>query len=285
MKWLKDCHIHIEGLGLMGASLAMALRGKVAHLSGKDIQASIEAEALAQGVVEEIGGCERADIVILAIPADYIIGHMRTMNFKPGVLVTDLGGSKKQICDYMDSLPEGVCAVGGHPMCGLAENGYRNAIPTLYAGARFILCETTRTTDESRSLMEQLAGAVGSLPLWLDRETHDQTAGAVSHLPHLMSFALMRLAMQLADENEFVWELAAGGFDGATRLARTNEAMIMGMFRTNENQLRQLVERLRDHLDYLTTLLDDPEALRHELSLIVSARRDYTLHYGERMIT
>ncbi len=176
-------------------------------------------------------------------------------------------------------------AVGGHPMCGLAENGYRNAIPTLYQGARFVLCETKRTTDEARTLSEALARAVGAQPLWMDRTRQDHLTALTSHLPHLLNFALMRLAMDGSVEDSALFELAAGGFDGATRLARTDAAMIVGMFSTNADQIRCVTDQLRDHLDRLEALLEDPEHLDGELSEIVSARRGYTSGYGERLIT
>jgi len=283
--FLKDCHIHIMGLGLMGTSLALALRGKVAHLSGSDINPEVEYKALTDGVIAAQGERHLADLVVIAIPADHIVAALQNLHVKSGAVVLDLGSTKSQICQQMNALPTDVCAIGGHPMCGLAENGYNNAIATLYANARFILCETARTTDTGRLLAEQLVASIGAIPLWMDCVHHDRTAGAISHLPHLMSFALMRLAMRLAEGDHYVWELAAGGFDGATRLARTDEAMITGMFRTNAAQLRELAALLRQHLDDLTALLDDPDNLRRELDTIVAARRDYTQHYGERMIT
>ncbi len=166
-----------------------------------------------------------------------------------------------------------------------AENGYANAIPTLYEGARFVLCETRRTTDEARLLAEALARAVGSQPLWMDRVRQDHLTALTSHLPHVLSFVLMRLAMDGSVEDSALYELAAGGFDGATRLARTDAAMIVGMFSTNADQIRRSVIQLRDHLDRLEAMLDDPETLDSELDAIVDARRAYTDTYGERLIT
>ena len=282
---LKEQHVHVVGLGLMGASLALALRGKVARITGEDIKPEIANSALKDGAVDEICTADRADIVVIAIPADYIGAALAKLTLKTGALVLDLGSTKSQICAQMDALPETVQAVGGHPMCGVAENGYTNAFPTLYAGARFVLCETKRTTEAAWHLCEQLLAAIGASPLRMDREKHDYMAGAISHLPHLMSFALMRLAMHLSQNGTSVYELAAGGFDGATRLARTDEAMITGMFRTNAPILRELVDQLQQHLDELTALLDDPEHLRQELDMIVEARRNYTHEYGERLIT
>lgn len=285
MSFLREQHVHVMGLGLMGASLALALRGKTGLISGSDVNSEVEQLALHDGVVDCITTPAEADIVVIAIPAHLIVPTLQHLPLKVGAVVMDLGSTKSNICQTMDNLPEVVQAVGGHPMCGLAENGYKNAIPTLFSGARFILCETARTTDHARSLCEQIAAATGALPMWMEREEHDHLAGAISHLPHLMSFALMRLAMHLSDNGANVYEMAAGGFDGATRLARTEESMIVGMFSTNSAEIRQLVSQFRQHLDDLTALLDNPERLRHELSQIVAARREYTRRYGERMIT
>lgn len=282
---LRDCAVHITGLGLMGASLALALRGKTAALTGSDIQKEVEKAALRDGVIDRIDGPSQADLVILAAPPEAILRLIPHLELKAGAVVMDLGSTKQRICDALDQLPDTLHAVGGHPMCGLAENGYSNALPTLYAGARFILCETERTNDHARNLAEQVIAAVGALPLWMPRAEHDQVAGAISHLPHLLSFVLMRIAMQMAKYDASVYELAAGGFDGATRLARTDETMITGMFLTNAEQLRSLVNLMHQHLDDLTSLLDSPEELSQELGEIVAARRAYTRRYGERMIT
>lgn len=265
--------------------MAMALRGQVRRVTAEDMLPGVLQQALEHGVIDEMGAAPDADIVVLAIPADRLIARIPTLTVKPGALVVDLGSTKTRICEQLDQLPEGVLAVGGHPMCGLAENGYANAISTLYQGARFVLCETAHTTGEARELAETLVRAIGAQPLWMDRVHHDAVAALISHLPHLLNFALMRLVMEAAADDPAVYNLAAGGFDGATRLARTDESMIVGMFSTNADQLRSATARLREHLDRLDALLDDTDSLRQELVDIVAARRSYTTGYGERMIT
>ncbi len=277
--------VHIVGLGLMGGSLAMALRGQVGRITAEDIAPGVIEDATRRGVIDGPGASGDADIVVLAVPAHAIITLIPGLALRPGALVLDLGSTKTRICQALDGLPPGVLAVGGHPMCGLAENGYTHAIPTLYQGARFVLCETLRTTGEARLVAETLVRAVGAQPLWMDRARQDRLTALTSHLPHLLSFALMRLAMDGAAEDSALLELAAGGFDGATRLARTDAAMIVGMFSTNADQLRQAAAELRAHLDHLDAILADADALERELGAIVAARRAYTAGYGERLIT
>ncbi len=280
-----DCTVHMIGLGLMGGSLAMALRGQVGRTTAEDIAPSVIADATARGVIDGPGASRDADIVVLAVPAHAIIDLVPGLALRPGALVLDLGSTKTRICEALDGLPPDVLAVGGHPMCGLAENGYAHAIPTLYQGARFVLCETQRTTGEARIIAEMLVRAVGAQPLWMDRARQDRLTALTSHLPHLLSFALMRLAMDGAAEDAALLDLAAGGFDGATRLARTDAAMIAGMFSTNADQLRAAAAELRAHLDRLDAILADADALERELGAIVAARRAYTAGYGERLIT
>jgi prephenate dehydrogenase len=281
---LKRSRVCIIGLGLMGGSLALALREHVDRLTALDIDQKVMQDALTTRVIDAPGESQAADIVVLAVPPCYIIELIPTLNLKPGTLVIDLGSTKGQICDQLDHLPEHVMAVGGHPMCGLAENGYANATRTLYKGARFVLCETTRTTPVARKMAEDLVCSCGAQPLWLDRDRHDYLTALTSHLPHLLNFTLMRLAMEVADEDEVLYRLASGGFDGATRLARTNQAMVSGIFGTNAQNIRSLAARLREHLDYLETILEDTPELEQELASIVTARRHYTAEYGERPI-
>jgi prephenate dehydrogenase len=288
-KSLDQLTVHVIGLGLMGGSLAMALREKVKRLTAQDANSKILEIALQAGVIEAVDELAQADVIILAVPSDRIPKVIQELTvsgqLKDGALVMDIGSTKGLICDALDTLPENVAAVGGHPMCGLAENGYPNAIPTLFQRARFVLCETTRTTPQARHAATQLATAVGARPLWMDRYRHDALTALTSHLPHVLSFALMRLAIEAAAEDEALFQLAAGGFDGATRLARTEENMITGMFTTNAAQIRPLLARLREHLDALDALFDDPDELRQELARVVEARRLYTTTYGERPIS
>ncbi len=276
--------IHIIGLGLMGGSLAMALRGKARRITAQDLDESVLAAAVKSGVIDDIGEPSQADIVVLAVPADRIVGLIGELGLRPGTVVIDIGSTKMVICEALDGLPADVQAVGGHPMCGLAENGFRNAASTLYQDSRFVLCETQRTTPQARDVSERLVKACGAIPLWMDRQRHDFLTALTSHLPHLLSFALMRLAMEVSEQEAELFELAAGGFDGATRLARTDEAMITGMFKTNATNIRALVARLFEHMSSIDTIFEDTASLNEELRRIMEARRQYSSDYGERPI-
>ncbi|RPJ02768.1 MAG: prephenate dehydrogenase, partial [Chloroflexi bacterium] len=115
-----DCTVHIIGLGLMGGSLAMALRGGVRRITAEDVAPRVLESAQERGVIDAMGTADQADVVVIAIPAHRIIPLIAGLKLRPGTLVIDLGSTKTHICDALDQLPPQVMAVGGHPMCGLA---------------------------------------------------------------------------------------------------------------------------------------------------------------------
>jgi prephenate dehydrogenase len=270
---LDNCSVHVIGLGLMGGSLAMALRGKVSRLTAADIKPDVLDLALKQRVIDAAGDEREADIVVIAIPADRIIQLLPLLRLKSGSLVIDLASTKRAVCEGLDRLPAGVMSVGGHPMCGRAENGFRHASSELYIGSQFVLCETRRTTGSAIVLAEALVEALGAIPRWIDRSEHDAVTAVTSHLPHLLNFALMRLALESDTPDGTLRALTAGGFDGATRLARTDASMAAGILATNSDQLREATARLRTHIEYLDALFEEPETLQDELASIVTARR------------
>ncbi|MDX1663750.1 MAG: prephenate dehydrogenase [Candidatus Promineifilaceae bacterium] len=295
---LSDATICIVGLGLMGGSLALALQGKVGAIVGADHDPGVVQAALEAGVIEGRAAMEenaglsrlgieavgltparaeqplRPDIVVLAVPAQAILHLIPRLSLQPGTLLLDLGSTKEIICRAMEALPAGVLAVGGHPICGRAEGGLANALPDLYLGAPFVLCPTTRTTPRARALAEGLVTAAGAHPLWIDAARHDRLTALTSHLPHLLAFALMAQALAAAEEDEALWTLAAGGFAGATRLARSDAAMVAGLLHTNRHALREKWIRFQRQCAALDAALDDPAALERMLQPLVEARRE-----------
>ncbi len=267
--------VHITGLGLMGASLALALRGHVRTIHGDDRDADVVARALEQGVIDGTGGRESADIVVLAIPADAILTLLPALRVRAGALVVDLGSTKAAIVERMGSLPAGVEAVGGHPMCGRAESGIEEATGLLFRGARFLLCRTARTGDAAVQLAEALVHATGALPMWLDAQRHDAALAITSHLPHLVAYALAGLAGTAAEQDASLHVLTGGGFHGATRLAASDAGMVRGMLSTNAEHVRVATAALQTQMEAIAALLDAPDTLHAALARSQHARRAF----------
>src|SRR5258708_5603876 len=136
MKALDEAEFTIVGTGLMGASLALALRGKVKMLRGveRDSVAREAAASLFDEITNDLSAALDSDVIVLAVPIQAILELLKVLGAqaKPGTLVLDLGSSKQEIVWAMDALPERLLAVGGHPMCGKETSGPQNADGTLF---------------------------------------------------------------------------------------------------------------------------------------------------------
>ena len=267
----------VLGLGLIGGSFALAARerGFAREIVAFDPDVEALAEAAVAGIVEQGYSSARdavaeADIVILAAPIRAILALLREIAPVLGsdAFVMDLGSTKQAIVSAMDRLPAHVVAVGGHPMAGKEVAGFGAAEASLFHGATFALCATARTSDGGRRIAEQVAGALGARPLWMDAATHDAAAARISHLPYILSAALAHAA---APEG-VTRELASSGYRDTSRLAASNPAMMLDILLTNSSAVRAAVAGARGALDELEGLVEagDEDGLR---AWIETARR------------
>lgn len=232
---LASLRVCIAGLGLMGGSLALALRGHVAHLTGVEPQPAPRLAALRDGIVDAVtddfaDGVAGADLVVLAAPVQAVVALLgRLPDHRPdGCLVLDLGSTKQAVVAAMDALPPAFGAVGGHPMCGKETAGLASATADLYQQQTFVLCRSARTTPVAEETALALVDCIGGRSVWLDAAAHDEIVAAVSHVPYLLSAALMRVVT-----NEAQWAISAGGFRDTTRLSGSGPRMMGDIMQTN----------------------------------------------------
>ncbi len=240
MKKLTDAQVAIVGLGLMGGSLAGALRGQCRAVVGVARRAETVETALARGLVDRgttdlASGVRQADAVVLATPVRVILRLLAEIGplVPGGCLLMDLGSTKAQIVAEMARLPGHVQPLGGHPMCGKEVSGITAADPTLYRGHTFILTPLPRTAEAALALGRALVEAVGAHPLTFDLERHDQLVATISHLPYLLACALVGTAEITASTDPVVWEIAASGFRDTSRLAASDVTMMLDILLTN----------------------------------------------------
>ena len=206
-------NVKIIGLGLMGANLGINLINKGINVYGQDINHDVEKRAEKYGI--NVGSnIQNYDITILSMPINNIITFLsREHQDDKSDLIIDIGGTKESICNLMDNSK--IPAVGGHPMCGLADNTNWEPHPEMYKDATFLLCETNSTNDKAREIAAEFISILDCKEVWIDRKKHDEILSITSHLPHLISSALVGITKK-DYEIEEIMGLAAGGFDGAT---------------------------------------------------------------------
>lgn len=257
---VSKARVAILGSGLMGGSLAMALRGNCKVLMGADPDESTRLLAQELGLYERIVAnpteiLPQSDLVILATPVGTIIDLIYELpDLHPGsAVVVDIGSTKAEIVGAMEGLPARFDPIGGHPMCGKEHTSLVQADPTIFHGAPFAFTTTERTTQKARSLAHQLAGVVGSYPVWLTPETHDRWVAATSHLPYLLANTLA--AITPAE----VAPMIGPGFRSSTRLAASSITMMLDILETNREQVMKTLSSFRKHLGALEDLLAEED--------------------------
>jgi prephenate dehydrogenase len=265
---LQSSKIAVVGLGLMGGSLALALKGQCAALYGIDSdQATLEL-ARAKGIVNEAERdpaklLPQADLVILATPVPAIIHLIQILPslVKRSCIVFDLGSTKKQILQAMASLPDRFEAIGGHPICGKEKLGLENADASLYQGAPFVVTPLQRTTKRARAAVEQIISILGAQRIELAAEEHDRTLASTSHLPFLLSSALA-----LSTPREFA-PVVGTGFKSTSRLAGTPAHMTMGILQSNRENILGAIQSFRASFDQMESALHEEKYDQLELIL------------------
>ncbi len=254
---LSQARVAIVGLGLMGGSLALALKGKCAGLLGygprrATLEIALRENFVSKADTDPAAILSQADLIVLASPIPAILdllGHLDRYAPQPCVVI-DLGSSKEAVVRAMQDLPQRFDPIGGHPICGKELLSIANADRDLYHEAPFVLTPLERTTDRARACAAQLVAAVGARAVWMDAATHDASIAATSHLPYLLASALALATPETAEA------LVGPGFRSSSRLAGTPQSMMMGVIETNRSNVQAALRRLRGQLDELESALD-----------------------------
>ena len=275
---LSSTRIAILGLGLMGGSLAMALRGQCALLLGCDpnpqaVQLALENKLVDQASTQAAKILPLADLIVLAAPVNAILSLLGKLEgLHPAkAIVLDLGSTKRLILAAMELLPARFDPIGGHPICGKEKPSLANAEPGLYKDAAFVLCRLERTTPRALHLAAQLVQAVGAYPLWMEAEEHDRWIASTSQLPYLLANALAQATPIEAAS------LVGPGFRSTSRLAGSFAPMMLDALQTNRQAVLSALQSYTATLARLSDCLKSGDAAALEEFLVASARKHAAL--------
>jgi prephenate dehydrogenase len=280
---LDECQVTIVGLGLMGGSLAGALRGQCRAVFGvtrrhETLELALRRGLLDWGTPDLAEGVREADVIVLATPVRVILRQLAEIGplLPPGCLLMDLGSTKADIVAAMARLPELVQPLGGHPMCGKEVSGVEAADPALYRGCTFILSPLPRTSAAALALGQALALAVGARPLVLAPERQDYLAATLSHLPYLLACALVATADATTSADPAAWQIVAGGFRDTSRVAGSDVQMMLDILLTNRAEVLRAVHSYQAQLQALVHLLEggDERGLGQALARLRETRQE-----------
>ncbi len=262
--------IAIVGVGLIGGSLGLALKRhkSCAHILG--VGRDVERLRLARqmGAIDEWQlqsdmDLRDLDLVLLATPVDHILSTLPALRerLKPGAVVTDVGSTKRRICEEAwNCLPSTVEFIGGHPVAGKEVAGIEHSAADLFVGAPYVICPKPGTTGMGLKLLSELVERLGARPWVMSPEDHDRTVARLSHLPQLVSTALAVLS---AGER---LEIAGSGFRDMTRLAGSPYSVWESILETNGDNIDAALQEIIAHLERIRSALKS-HSLSDEFSL------------------
>ncbi len=274
--FLQNAKIAIVGLGLMGGSLALDLRGHCAEIIGVSRSPGTLNYAIEHHIVDRITDFDQAldcDLLVLAAPIRTIIKQLQQISalssatqISQPTVVVDMGSTKTEIVQAMQTLPPRFDPIGGHPMCGKEVAGIQYAETGLYRNQTFVLTILERTSPRAVALLQEMIGVIGARPLILSPEKQDALVAMTSHLPYLAASALVRTAISKNDPQ--LWDVAASGFRDTSRLAASDLTMMLDILLTNREAILNALKDYRMELDIFTSLVEsrDEEALRAVLA-------------------
>ena len=280
---LHDATVAIVGLGLMGGSVALALRARNACKTILAIERDAEVcqRATARGVADQASAdlalVSHADVVVLATPVRTILAQLPQIGayVRRGAIVIDLGSTKREVTRAMETLPAHAQPIGGHPMCGKEVAGFDAADANLFRSAVFVLTPLARTSPATLAFAQSIVAVVGARPLVLEPARHDKIVAATSHLPYVLAAMLMSTADALARDDDLVFALAASGFRDTSRLAASDTAMMLDVLLTNRENVASMMRAYARHLTTFADWIDreDEVSLRATLENAAEKRR------------
>ncbi len=259
----------IVGLGLIGGSIAVALRDRGWRVVGLDNDPAVVEAAVDQGVIAE-AGLGGAEITFVAVPAGAVTAAVHHALEATSGLVTDVASVKGQIAKEVDDQR----FIAGHPMAGSEHSGLAGANPNLFDGAVWVLCPSATTEDVTLAEVRAVVADLGADVVVIDPDRHDEVVAMISHVPHLTAATLMRLASDRSLEHRALLRLAAGGFRDMTRIASGDPGMWIDICSSNKNAIVAVLDDLIESLGDVRSIIeaDDSEGLRNVLTEARSAR-------------
>ena len=258
----------VVGVGLLGASLAKACRkyNLVEEISGYGRNPANLKKAKSLGVIDYYSvdlaeAVQDSNLIVLCTPVSRIVPLIESLlpHLKVGSVITDVGSVKGPLVHEADKLmPEGVFFVGSHPIAGGEKSGLEASREDLFCDAKCILTPTPKTDTQALEKVGALWESVGMDTCTLDADEHDFVFGAVSHLPHIVAYALMNtLGALKTNQDHEVTGYSGAGLKDITRIASGDPVMWRDICLLNQEHSLDLINRFQKKLSELSILIEE----------------------------
>jgi len=250
--------VTVIGLGLIGGSVARALKSSVKAIYGVDRDSSVlnfakEQNIIDDGYTDAKVPLSRSDIVILCLYPNASLNFVgdNINNFKDNCILTDVVGVKSPLMKLYNETNPNFIYIGGHPMAGREVSGFINSTDTMFNGANFIITPPNDATEEQIKIVESLAIAIGCATITRTTpENHDKIIAYTSQLPHVIATAMCDTPLLIKHKN-----FTGGSFEDVTRVAKINELLWTELFLNNSEYLIEEIDRFTNSLNNIKTAI------------------------------
>ena len=243
---MRPLRIAIVGLGLIGGSMALALKEALAaevELTGLDNGEAIVSEALQRQIIDRgavsFADIGEQDIVFICTPVLQMLPVLQALIpfLSPGTVITDVGSTKQHLSgQLLELIPDHISYIGGHPMAGREKSGLLAADKNLFVDKWYILTQGIHATEEQYRQLAGLLKKTGAKVTRMDAADHDSGAALMSHIPHVAAAALVNVLLA-HDKPEHLLTLMGGGFRDTTRIASSDADMWSDICLTNKAEI------------------------------------------------
>ena len=265
--------ITILGVGLLGASFALALKknGLCSTITGygrnrENLQRAKERNIIDSFEQDPASACRDSDLIMLSAPVGSFPGLAKAIApaLKKGAVLTDVGSVKgKLVREIEKMMPKDVHYIGGHPIAGSDRSGIDSANAELFRNARCVITPTENSDPSALDKIQNLWKALGSEVIILNPEEHDRIYASVSHLPHLIAYAMVNT---VAEMDRSYLDFSGKGFMDSTRIACSSEELWNDICLFNRDNLIEVLAVFQKNLDMLDQYLKagDSDSLKAE---------------------
>lgn len=284
--------VAIIGLGLLGGSIGLAIEENAPEIvtTGWDRDLGVRKAAAKRSLVGAV--CETAaqavagaDLVILCVPVGAMEAAARELapHLPQGVIISDVGSSKKSVLEALNAALPGRTVIPAHPVAGTEQSGPEAGFATLFAGRWCILTPPADAEERAVEALSAFWTKLGAKVELMDPDHHDLVLAVTSHIPHLIAFTIVGTASDLEEVTRSeVIKYSAGGFRDFTRIAASDPVMWRDVFLNNKGAVLEMLGRFTEDLTAMQRAIrsGDGEAL-HELFSRTRAIRREVIDQGQ----
>jgi len=252
------------------------------RIIGVDNNKEHEKKALELGIADEVlpldKAIEKSSLIVLAVPVD-ALGKLLpvVLDQVNDQVVMDMGSTKENVIALAADHPKRSRFVATHPMWGTEYSGPEAAVKNAFSNKAVVICDSENSDTDALELVKNIYRQIGMHLIYMYAAAHDLHAAYISHISHITSFALANTVLEKEKEEDAIFELASAGFESTVRLAKSNAAMWVPIFKQNrENVLDVLNEHIsqlrkfkscleKENYEYLEELIEHANGIRRIL--------------------